>query len=450
MPSPEVIVVGAGIAGLGAAGLLQSRGISTLVLEKSGSPGGRSKTRVLPGGWRVDSGTHCVDLGDQSPYADLLARVGAEVSWSRPITGIKVFDQGRWVTDAEYLGIVNDRDNGLARLDEEIGRMSDEDLAALDAVSLETLIERLDVPDRLAEYMKMLGMVYTTLTDPEKISAGEFAYLYREGSRRRGPGSALSAVRMPLGGISTAIEAQAEAFLAKGGILEPGRKVLKVEKPPRGGWAVITEGEVYRAPTVVLAVPLWHLVKILDLNDPAGPWPLAWKSRISELTQETSASMGFTMGVNMIMLEEPVYLSCWRLPGLDLPLQCLVHSVFDDTTAPPGHSLAFIGAVCTPRQALDAEFRRRTLAGFWDLTQKMFPGVEEKVVWKQDGFYVGVDGLARAPYMTGTHRPPVFLADVPGVYFAGDCYTGRGVGMNAAANSAMLCAEKILTDLEKI
>ena len=125
------------------------------------------------------SGTHCVDLGDQSPYANLLARVGAEVSWSRPITGIKVFDQGRWVTDTEFLGIKNNQDNGLARLDAEIRRMSDEDLAALDAVSLETLIERLDVPDRLAEYMKMLGMVYTTLTDPEGISAGEFAYLYR-------------------------------------------------------------------------------------------------------------------------------------------------------------------------------------------------------------------------------------------------------------------------------
>ena len=255
---------------------------------------------------------------------------------------------------------------------------------------------------------------------------------------------------MPLGGISTAIEAQTEAFVSRGGVLKLRQKVVGVKKSRRSGWTVSTEGEDYQAPRVVLAVPLWHLVKILDLNDPAGPWPAPWKTRLAELTPETSASLGFTMGVNMIMLEEPVYLSCWRLPGLDLPLQCLVHSVFDETTAPPGHSLAFIGAVCTPRQALDMEFRRRALAGFWDLTQKMFPGVENKVVWKQEGFYIGVDGLARAPYMTGTYRPPVFLEDVPGAYFAGDCYTGRGVGMNAAANSAMLCAERILTDLVKI
>ena len=49
--------------------------------------------------------------------------------------------------------------------------------------------------------------------------------------------------------------------------------------------------------------------------------------------------------------------------------------------------------------------------------------------------------------MTGRYRPPVCLAEVPGLYFAGDCYTGRGIGMNSAANSAMICAEKILASI---
>ena len=74
----------------------------------------------------------------------------------------------------------------------------------------------------------------------------------------------------------------------------------------------------------------------------------------------------------------------------------------------------------------------------------MFPNVEQDLLWRQDGFYVGIDGLGRSPGMTGRYRPPVHLPEVPGLYFAGDCYTGRGVGMNAAANSAMICAEEIL------
>jgi phytoene dehydrogenase-like protein len=41
------------------------------------------------------------------------------------------------------------------------------------------------------------------------------------------------------------------------------------------------------------------------------------------------------------------------------------------------------------------------------------------------------------------------MKEVPGLYFSGDCYTGRGVGMNAASNSAMICAKKILSDMGK-
>ena len=57
---------------------------------------------------------------------------------------------------------------------------------------------------------------------------------------------------------------------------------------------------------------------------------------------------------------------------------------------------------------------------------------------------IGIDGLSRSPGMTGRYRLPVYLPEVPGLYFAGDCYTGRGVGMNTAASSAMICVREIL------
>ncbi|MGD0274470.1 MAG: FAD-dependent oxidoreductase [Syntrophales bacterium] len=166
--------------------------------------------------------------------------------------------------------------------------------------------------------------------------------------------------------------------------------------------------------------------------------------RIRHLERETSASMGFTIGTRVPLFTEPCYLSAWRLPNVDLPLQILGHTIFDETVASPNHMVAFIGACCTPAQAVDKEFREKTLAAFWELIRKMFPQVEENLVWKQEAFFVGIDGLSRSPGLTGRYRPPVFLPEIPGLYFAGDCYTGRGVGMNAAANSAMICAGEIL------
>ena len=167
------------------------------------------------------------------------------------------------------------------------------------------------------------------------------------------------------------------------------------------------------------------------------------------LVDETSASIGFTIAGKKSLFTEPVYLSTWDIPGVGLPLQVFIQTNFDNTIAPPGHMIAFIGACCTPKQARDEQFCKEVWVKFWETLQKMFPGLEENVIFKYDGCMVGIDGLARSPGLTGKYRPPIFMKEVPGLYFAGDCYTGRGVGMNAAANSAMLCAEKILSDVGK-
>jgi len=50
--------------------------------------------------------------------------------------------------------------------------------------------------------------------------------------------------------------------------------------------------------------------------------------------------------------------------------------------------IAFIGTPCTPEQARDLKFRTESLAKFYEVLNVMFPGFEETVVWKFDGFYV--------------------------------------------------------------
>lgn len=449
MSNYDVIIVGAGIAGLGVGGILQDHGLKTMILEKSKIAGGRCKTFDFPGGWKVDSGTHAIDDGEHSACADLLKKLGKKIPWSRNIQGGMFYSEGAWKPMLEYLAMTEGDKKQLTELETWMKNISDEELDELDKKSINQMIDEKKLSPRLAEFVKTIGMVQTTLTDGNIISAGEFVYIYR-GTMLHSPENAqpFSQCCMPRGGIATLIKALEEAYKEKGGTLYAGKSVRKVHVNPGGEMEIITDSETYRAPNVVIAVPIWHMLKILSMDEMAKYVP-EWAARMRTLERETSSSMGFTIGTKTTLLNAPYYLSAWRLPNVDLPLQILLHTNFDDTIAPKDHTIAFIGACCTPDEAENQEFREKTLAAFWELVKKMFPNVESDLVWRQDAFFVGIDGLARSPGMTGKLRPPVFLPQVPGLYFAGDCYTGRGVGMNAASNSAMLCAEAILDKQRK-
>jgi len=442
----DVIVVGAGIAGLGVAGLLQQKGLKTLVLEKSKMPGGRAKTRDLPGGWRLDSGTHCVDNGDKSAVADLLRKVGKEIAWTRTIEGMMVYDKGKWLHSADYFNMSDEENKEVAALVTSFVTMPDAEIDRLDKVSLADFMKEKVTSPKIVEYFNIMGMVQSTLSNPEIISMGEFVSIYRE-EFIRGGGDGIGNVRMPLGGIGMMTMAQADAAAEAGVKFEYKTSVKKVITSKSGMIKVVTETGEYAAPRVVMALPIWEMVKLFSDDDKA--LPKGWLQHMRTLVDETSASIGFTIAGKKALFTEPVYLSTWDIPGVGLPLQVFIQTNFDNTIAPPGHMIAFIGACCTPKQARDEQFCKEVTAKFWETLQKMFPGLEENVLIKYDASMVGIDGLGRSPGLTGKYRPPVFMKEVPGLYFAGDCYTGRGVGMNAAANSAMLCAEKVLSDMGK-
>ena len=42
----------------------------------------------------------------------------------------------------------------------------------------------------------------------------------------------------------------------------------------------------------------------------------------------------------------------------------------------------------------DAAFRKKTLDQFWVVLNQMFPNMESNLVWKQDGFTIGIEAVA--------------------------------------------------------
>jgi len=112
----DVVIVGAGAAGIGAALELRQRGVSCLVLEAAERVGGRAftDTASLPGYW--DHGCqwlHCADVNPLVAWAD---RLGADYDRTQGFDDHLFWRAGRWL-DADERQVTSDAvDAGFARV----------------------------------------------------------------------------------------------------------------------------------------------------------------------------------------------------------------------------------------------------------------------------------------------------------------------------------------------
>ena len=99
----DVIVVGAGLAGLGAAARLRARGVSAIVLEASGRVGGRAWTTHPPelGGTWFDQGAMWLHAAERNPLVPIAKAAGETLIASDTFRTERTFIDGRLVTAAE-------------------------------------------------------------------------------------------------------------------------------------------------------------------------------------------------------------------------------------------------------------------------------------------------------------------------------------------------------------
>ncbi|PXX61563.1 monoamine oxidase [Nocardia tenerifensis] len=92
MDRADVVVVGAGYAGLSAARALRAAGREVVVLEASDRVGGRALTDRVGDGWAVDLGAQWIS-GGHTRFAALAAEYGAE-TYAAPSDGVNLLVEG--------------------------------------------------------------------------------------------------------------------------------------------------------------------------------------------------------------------------------------------------------------------------------------------------------------------------------------------------------------------
>ena len=96
----EVVIIGAGAAGLSAARRLGALGIGFVVLEAKGRIGGRAHTDRNTLGLPFDLGCHWLHSADRNPLTPIAARFGFTAVPGRP--NRRIHARNGWVTRAEY------------------------------------------------------------------------------------------------------------------------------------------------------------------------------------------------------------------------------------------------------------------------------------------------------------------------------------------------------------
>jgi oxygen-dependent protoporphyrinogen oxidase len=291
----QVVVIGAGIAGLAAAHRLLQRGARVTVLEASERVGGK----LLPGGIagaRVDFGAE--SMLARRPEAVALAReVGLDDRLQPPATAtasiwtrgaLRPMPKGHVMgvpgTAAALTGVLSDE--GLARIERDADLPRTE--VGDDVAVGEYVAARLgrEVVDRLVE--PLLGGVYAG--DAYRISMrSAVPQLYqvakthdslteavREIQAKAAAAQQTGPVFMGIeGGVGSLPLAVAESVRARGGEILTQAPVTELRREAIAGWRVVAGDHVLYADAVVVAVPAPAAATLLRAEAPAAATELA-------------------------------------------------------------------------------------------------------------------------------------------------------------------------------
>jgi oxygen-dependent protoporphyrinogen oxidase len=275
MSGSQVVVIGAGIAGLAAAHRLARRGARVTVLEASARVGGK----LLPGeiaGARVDLGAESM-LARRPEAVALALEAGLDERLQPPATSTaSIWTRGalRPMPKGHVMGVPGTAEalagvlseEGLARIgqDADLPRTEVGDDVAVG----EYVAARLgrEVVDRLVE--PLLGGVYAgdayrismRSAVPQLFQVARTHTSLTEGVREIQARMAANQQTGPVfmgieGGVGTLPLAVADSVRARGGEIVTGAPVSELRREPSGGWKVVTGDRVLHADAVIVAVP---------------------------------------------------------------------------------------------------------------------------------------------------------------------------------------------------
>jgi monoamine oxidase len=430
----DVVVLGAGLAGLSAARDLSRGGADVIVLEARGRVGGRVEAAPLADGRRVQLGGEVIGHAHRA-YRELVDELGltlepsyvndpGEISWGLD-DGVHVGDDIPWMTDAERADLARvDREfERLAATVDPLGPWDHPDARRLDELSMGDWLRSLDATPAVHR-RHALASLSLSCDGPERTSLlaelRKHAWLPGEAFYDLAAWEGLRCAE----GSAAVVERMAAEL---GDRVRLDAPVVALSVAATGVAVTLAGGETVRAEGVICAIPAGPLraVRIDGLSD----------ARLASLRAQRQA-----LAAKVVAAYTQPF---WQAHGQNGLAECewLFGSTWPQGSGvlsllvPPERLSAFLAS---PPQARSRDVLNGLVRLYGEGAREPQALLERR--WGADPFTLGYiaawapGDLGRVGPLHGTHEPPFYVAGsdhwVAG-YMEGAVATGRSAAREA-------------------
>lgn len=446
----DVVVIGAGAAGLSAGALLAKEGKSVLVCERSPYLGGRALA-VEDEGFTVNIGGHLIEDGG-SGITRIFENVGKELVHGKVNAEMPVWDH-----EKNQWGSIRDRySTNKTELKKVIHALVDtpwEELDNWDDRNLREWIHQYTDDQGVVDLFEFLAVLECLTDEPWDHSASDNLFVRKMHYMERRmaayscwPEQGWDRLWQDLSDACTEHGGEVRLNTSVSRVIIENNEIKGVEIPRAPN---IMPGEAFQvdvieADCVISTLPVWNVLKVVSEED----LPDWYAGQIKHLAQDKFrvAWLGLYLATDEpVHLFDPKELSTWvRDPVAGLPGFFFTQSNMDPSTAPEGKHLHVTGGVIPGRKGRDQAYVRETFDKFERGLGIMYPALKNPLWKRRTLVFDPAFGVIQKPYLVGSYRPHWRAPNVDGLYFASETFKSRGIGVDRAARAALTCVEDYL------
>jgi len=428
----DVLIIGAGYAGLTLGALLARKGYQVLILEKRERIGGRAGGERDEQGFYWEYGQHSHRLAEEGPAYQVFQFLGEKIEFLAGEYPPMVYYQGGlYPRPGSILSIIQSKmfsgweKFSVAKLMIGLIRANPNDWYGKSVWEFSQ--EKISSPERIKNFLDLLCFTIM-VPKAEFCSAGELIDFMKKALRAK------RKVGTPKGGSEQTLK-KLEQIIKTNGEIHTNEEVKAISVKNGQVLGVETANNFYKSKAVVFTAPLDQLLSLLPLD------------LLPENLINYAKNLEHTASLMLYLISDEPIAKMGLIMGAGVPLWAHFPTVEDRSLAPKGKHFAVFCWMLERGKSQDSAHLQEAEKNLRSAIAQMFPGYQAKVLSEKKVFVPLQNGALLKPGQARPFRPSPEAVKIKGLFLAGDTTNGQGVSGDIAFSSALKAYQAVLSYL---